>query len=63
MWVIKKPLSSLPKMHIGLGVHARCRVPALGQRIGERHREAPGIGGSDHLFRIGSLAVFEPAVE
>ena len=37
--------------------------PASAERLGERHREAAGVGGADQLLRVGSLALLEARLE
>ena len=47
----------------GLGVDRGRHVPRLGQDVGERHREAAGVGRGDEFLGVGPLALFESGVE
>ena len=59
----RKALAVLFELHPRGRFQPRVGDALAGQREGQRHGEAPGVGGSDQFFRIGPGAVLEAALE
>src|SRR5207237_7389096 len=58
-----EPGVGLVEVHVRRRVDARRGEARLGQAVGERHREAAGVGGGDELLGICAGAVLEAGAE
>jgi hypothetical protein len=58
----RKPTRDRSELHLGVRVYFARRMPSLGQRGGQRHREASRVGRRNRLFGIRTHALGEARV-